>query len=111
MGSVIPVSIEVNAAESNKPPATFFFSERAQVYIANAAPGKPNIIKGNFPLIKRQASTEKRVVFGDASSAKKMFCAPSDAVRTQENLQGIKDFFDQYDRGEIHVEDSDDSDF
>ena len=37
--------------------------------------------------------------------------ALSDAVRTQENLQSIKDFFAQYDRGEIHVEDDEDSDF
>ena len=34
------------------------------------------LVHGNFPLIKRHASTEKRVVFGDASSAKKIFCAP-----------------------------------
>ena len=30
-----------------------------------------------------------------------------DAVQTQQNLQGIKDFFNQYDSGQIHVEDSD----
>ena len=58
-GSVIPVRIAVRAAESKSPPATFFFVSLAQVYIASAAPGKPNIINGNLPLINLVAETEK----------------------------------------------------
>ena len=45
IGSVIPVSIEVSAAESKSPPATFFLCVLAQVYMASAAPGSPKIIK------------------------------------------------------------------
>ena len=37
---------------------SFFFSGFAQWYIASAAPGRPNIIKGNLPAMKRVALTE-----------------------------------------------------
>ena len=76
MGSVIPVAIQVKDADNNNPPALRFFSGFAQWYIASAAPGRPKIISGNLPLIKRVASTENCVVFGDANCAKKIFCAP-----------------------------------
>ena len=75
-GSVIPVRKAVRAAESSRPPETFFFSGLAHWYIASAAPGRPNIIKGNLPAMKRVALTENTVVDLEASSAKKMFCAP-----------------------------------
>ena len=75
-GSVTPVSMAVRAAEISRPPATFFFSGLAVRYIANAAPGRPKIMKGNLPAINRVASTENTSVDLDASSAKKMFCAP-----------------------------------
>ena len=45
-------------------------------YSARAAPGSPKIISGNFPLINLVADTENCTVEGDASSAKKIFCAP-----------------------------------
>ena len=64
------------AADSSRPPAAFFFSGLAHWYIASAAPGRPNIIKGNLPAMKRVALTENTVVDLEASSAKKMFCAP-----------------------------------
>lgn len=44
--------------------------------MANAAAGRPKIMNGNLPDIKRVAETENSVVDLDASSAKKMFCAP-----------------------------------
>ena len=75
-GSVMPVRKAVNAADSSRPPAAFFFSGLAHWYIASAAPGRPNIIKGNLPAMKRVALTENTVVDLEASSAKKMFCAP-----------------------------------
>ena len=75
-GSVIPVNIEVNAAESNKPPTIFFFSGFAQRYIANAAPGHPKIINGNLPDINLVAETLKCVMLDEPNSAKKIFCAP-----------------------------------
>ena len=75
-GSVMPVRKAVRAAESSRPPAAFFFSGFAQWYIASAAPGRPNIIKGNLPAMKRVALTENTVVDLEASSAKKMFWAP-----------------------------------
>ena len=75
-GSVIPVIIEVRAADRSKLPTTFFFSGRAVLYIANAAAGRPNIMNGNFPAINLVAETEKTSVDFEASSAKKMFCAP-----------------------------------
>ena len=75
-GSVMPVRKAVKAADSSRPPATFFFSGLAHWYIASAAPGRPNIIKGNLPAMKRVALTENTVVDLEASSAKKMFCAP-----------------------------------
>ena len=76
IGSVIPVSIEVSAAESKSPPTSFLFSGRAVLYIAYAAAGRPKIINGNLPDINLVADTENCVVAFDASSAKKMFCAP-----------------------------------
>ena len=75
-GSVMPVRKAVKAADSSRPPAAFFFSGLAHWYIASAAPGRPNIIKGNLPAMKRVALTENTVVDLEASSAKKMFCAP-----------------------------------
>ena len=77
IGSVMPVRNEVMATEKRREPAIFFFSGLAQVYIAKAAPGRPPIMNGYLPVRKRQASAEKWVVFGSASWAKKMFCAPS----------------------------------
>ena len=76
-GSVIPVIIEVRAADRSKLPTTFFFSGRAVLYIANAAAGRPNIMNGNFPAINLVADTEKTSVDFEASSAKKMLCAPA----------------------------------
>ena len=76
MGSVIPVRIEVRDAERRSPPTSFFFSGFAVLYIARAAAGRPNIMKGNLPDMKRVADTEKTSVAFEASSAKKMFCAP-----------------------------------
>ena len=75
-GSVMPVIIEVRAAESKSPPATFFLEGFATLYIASAAPGRPKIIRGNFPLINLVALTANSVVEGEASCAKNMFCAP-----------------------------------
>ena len=75
-GSVIPVIMEVRAADSSRLPTTFFFSGRAARYMAKAAAGRPKIMNGNLPDIKRVAETENSVVDLDASSAKKMFCAP-----------------------------------
>ena len=75
-GSVMPVSMEVSAAEISRPPTVLRFSGLAVRYMASAAPGRPKIISGNLPAINRVASTEKTVVFLEASSAKKMFCAP-----------------------------------
>ena len=72
-GSVIPVSIDVKAAEIKRPPAIFLFSGFAQRYIAKAAPGSPKIISGNFPAIKRVASVLKTVVVAHPNSAKKIF--------------------------------------
>ena len=76
-GSVIPVSIEVRAAESKSPATAFFFSGFAVLYMASAAPGRPKIINGNLPDMKRVADTAKCSTVGSASCAKKMFCAPS----------------------------------
>ena len=49
IGSVIPVSIEVRAAESRRPLAAVFFDGFAQRYMARAAPGRPKIMKMNSP--------------------------------------------------------------
>ena len=76
MGSVIPVSIQVSAAESSSPPAARFFSGFAQRYIARAAPGSPKIIKINSPEKYRVASALKCATLEEASWAKKMFCPP-----------------------------------
>ena len=76
----MPVIIEVSAAESSSPPTAFFFSGRAALYIANAAAGSPNIINGNLPVINLVAETEKGSAEFEASSAKKMFCAPETRV-------------------------------
>ena len=65
------MTAEEMAADSKRLPTAFLFSGRAQVYIARAAPGRPNIINGNLPLIKRVAATLKCEVSGPASSAKK----------------------------------------
>ncbi len=73
---MIPVSIEVSAAERSRPPTTFFFSGRAVLYIANAAAGRPKIMNGNLPDINLVADTENTSVDFEASSAKKIFCAP-----------------------------------
>ena len=51
IGSVIPVKNDVNAAAPNNEPTNYFFSGLAHLYIANAAPGKPNIMNGNLPAI------------------------------------------------------------
>ena len=72
----MPVSMEVSAADSSRPATTFRFSGRAARYMAKAAPGRPKIIMGNLPDINRVASTENSVTLLEASSAKKMFCAP-----------------------------------
>ena len=76
-GSVIPVSMEVSAAESNRPPTAFLFSGFAVRYIASAAPGRPKIISGNLPDINLVADTAKWSTVGSDNCAKKMFCAPS----------------------------------
>ena len=73
IGSVIPVNIAVNAADNNKPPTTLRFSGLAHLYIASAAPGKPNIISGNLPDINLVASTLNCTVDGSASCAKNIF--------------------------------------
>ena len=65
-GSVIPVNIDVRAAENSKPPTCFFFSGFAVRYIARAAPGRPKIMKMNSP--------EKYLV---ASALKCEMCAES----------------------------------
>ena len=49
IGSVIPVKILVRAADRKRLPMTFWDSFFAVWYIANAAPGNPNIIKINSP--------------------------------------------------------------
>ena len=59
IGSVMPVRNEVKPTEKRSDAACSFFSGRAQVYIANAAAGRPAIMNGNLPIRKRQASTEK----------------------------------------------------
>ena len=51
----------------------FLFSGSAHLYIANAAPGRPKIIRGNLPVINLVAETAKWVVPGSASCAKKIF--------------------------------------
>ena len=68
-GSVIPVSIEVRAAESKSPATAFFFSGFAVLYMARAAPGRPKIINGNLPDMKRVADTAKCSTVGSASYA------------------------------------------
>ena len=50
-GSVIPVKNDVNAAVANNEPTTCFLFGLAALYIANAAPGRPNIMNGNLPAI------------------------------------------------------------
>ena len=72
-GSVMPVSRLVRAAERRSPPTAFFLSGFAVRYMAKAAPGRPNIIKGNFPAINLVASELNFIVSGLASSAKNMF--------------------------------------
>ena len=59
MGSVIPVSIEVNAAESKRPPTTFLFDGFAVAYIAKDAPTNPKIMIGYLPVMNLVASTLK----------------------------------------------------
>ena len=46
---MIPVNILASAAERRRPPACFFFSGLAHLYIARAAPGRPKIMKMNSP--------------------------------------------------------------
>ena len=53
IGSVIPVNNDVKAAAPNNPPTALRFSGLAHLYIANAASGKPNIMNGNLPAMKR----------------------------------------------------------
>ena len=53
-GSVIPVIIAVNAPDKSKPPTNFFLEGRAFLYIAKAAPLRPNIMNGNLPAMKRE---------------------------------------------------------
>ena len=72
IGSVIPVTAEVKAADNKSPPTTFLFPGFAH-YIARAAPGKPNIISGNLPAINLVAETLNLVIPGVASSAKNIF--------------------------------------
>ena len=67
----------VRAAERSSPPAAFRFSGAAVLYIARAAPGRPNIISGNLPDINLVADTAYFVTDRSASCAKKIFCAPS----------------------------------
>ena len=74
---MIPVSIQVSAAENKSPPACFFFSGFAVRYMASAAPGRPNIIKINSPEKYLVASALKCVICAEsASCAKKIFCPP-----------------------------------
>ena len=67
MGSVIPVSILVRAADKKRLLTTFFDSSLALRYIAKAAPGKPNIIIIYSPEKYLVASTLKCFKFGSAS--------------------------------------------
>ena len=76
-GSVIPVNIEVKAADKSKPSTAFLFSGFEVLYIARAAPGRPKIINGNLPAINLVADTAKCVTVGSDNCAKKIFCAPS----------------------------------
>ncbi len=76
-GSVIPVIMEVSAADAKSPATASFFSGFATLYIASAAPGSPKIINGNLPDIKRVADTAKWEMDGSASWAKNIFWAPS----------------------------------
>ena len=48
-GSVIPVKNDVKAAVANNEPTIFFLLGLAALYIASAAPGRPNIMNGNLP--------------------------------------------------------------
>ena len=59
IGSVIPVSIDVKAADRSNPPTIFLFCGFALLYIARAAPGNANIISGNLPDINLVAKTLK----------------------------------------------------
>ena len=72
-GSVIPVIMDVSAADNKSPSTSFFFSGFAVLYIASAAPGSPKIIRGNFPDINLVAETENSVTVGSASCAKNIF--------------------------------------
>ena len=56
---MIPVSIDVRAAERRRPPTSFFFSGSAHLYIARAAPGRPRIMNGNLPDMNLVADTAK----------------------------------------------------
>ena len=76
MGSVIPVIIDVKAADNNKPDTAFLFSGFAVLYIASAAPGSPKIIKGNLPDMNLVAETANFETVGSANWAKKIFCPP-----------------------------------
>ena len=58
-GSVIPVSIEVRAADKRRPATASFFSGFATLYMASAAPGRPKIMSGNLPVINLVADTAK----------------------------------------------------
>ena len=63
-------------ADNNKLPIAFLDSGFAQWYIANAAPGKPNIININSPVKYLVASLLKWTVLGSANCAKKIFWPP-----------------------------------
>ena len=54
-GSVIPVKKAVKAPDSKIPLANTFLSGFASLYMAQAAAGKPNIMNGNFPVMKAPA--------------------------------------------------------
>ena len=72
MGSVIPVKKDVSAAEAIKLPTHFLFSGFANLYMAKAAAGRPNIITGNSPAMKCPA-----VKFAPSCNwAKKIFMSP-----------------------------------
>ena len=71
MGSVIPVSIQVRAADRRSPPAAFFFSDLAWRYMASAAPGSPKIMKMNSPEKYLVASALKCTTSGKLTGQRK----------------------------------------
>lgn len=56
---MMPVNMDVRAADKSRPPATLRFSGFAVRYMARAAPGRPKIMKMNSPEKYRVASALK----------------------------------------------------